>query len=583
MALSSKPARLGWIGLILVLIAVARIASTYKEFTQTVDEPSHLASGMQLIQDRVYYMTAAHPPLARLTMSLGPYLAGLRLSGPGRGVGNEQGDEILNANGKYWRNLSLARLGTLPFFLLGCVVVWAWSCDLFGKTAALLALFFFTSLPTILAHSGIATNDMAAAATAALALYSLTLWVAKPSWRTAAGLGFSAGMAAATKFSALLFLPVCGITLLVLTLRRPGLGSQSLRRSAGHLLLAVGIAYFIIWASYLFTFAPLQSTRPHTAVDRLLRHDTLLHDAVCTALEIPLPAGKMAAGIAELAGHNKAGHVSFFLGEWRRHGWWYFFPVIFLLKTPIPFLLFYGLGGVFLIRIFLAKRDWQEIAPLLFAALILAASMTSSINVGVRHILAVYLLGSIVAGYCATKLWHAWRYRVIARLAVLAGCFSMAASSALAHPDYLAYFNWFASDHPERIAVDSDLDWGQDLARLSTWLQKRGVQELAISYFGTADLTRAGLPPYHELEPYRKVSGWIAISARNRAIPTPFLAQPQTEGQSTFYSVPGNFISVRSGLGPFSWLLEYPPAARIGRSIFVYHIPASLAGDPYPH
>ena len=34
-----------------------------------------------------------------------------------------------------------------------------------------------------------------------------------------------------------------------------------------------------------------------------------------------------------------------------------------------------------------------------------------------------------------------------------------------ANPDYLPYFNE-AVAHPERVLVDSDLDWGQDLRRL---------------------------------------------------------------------------------------------------------------------
>jgi hypothetical protein len=131
-----------------------------------------------------------------------------------------------------------------------------------------------------------------------------------------------------------------------------------------------------------------------------------------------------------------------------------------------------------------------------------------------------------------------------------------------------------AGGRPERIEVDSDLDWGQDLARLSNWLRARGVQEVAISYFGTADLTRAQLPTFHELVPDQKTTGWVAISARNLVTPRPFIAIPLPPGEAPFYTVPAGFDVLKPGNGPFAWLLGYQPVGKIGYSIFVYHIAA---------
>ena len=70
----------------------------------------------------------------------------------------------------------------------------------------------------------------------------------------------------------------------------------------------------------------------------------------------------------------------------------------------------------------------------------------------------------------------------------------LAISAAAAHPDYLAYFNEFALGHPERILVDSDLDWGQDMNRLVTELRQRGVTYLHLSCLYTGDDSRIGLP-----------------------------------------------------------------------------------------
>jgi len=396
-----------------------------------------------------------------------------------------------------------------------------------------------------------------------------------PTCWAAAALGVATGLALASKFSALLFLPGCvaALTLLCLAVGTDSLRHRPFWKIACHLVLSLAVAYFVLWAAYLFTLAPLQASRPHAAVDRLFGRHPMVHDALCAILETPYPAGKVAAGVAALAGQNKAGQVSFFLGEWRRHGWWYFFPVIFLVKTPLPFLLLAGIGAVFLARSFRQKGDWRTIPPILFALVVLGLSMSSHINIGLRHILAIYPLLSIVVGYSASELWGAIRRPMISRSVAAAACAWLATSSVLAHPDYLAYFNCFASDRPERIEVDSDLDWGQDLARLSEWLRARGVQDVALSYFGTADLTRAQLPTFHELVPYQKVSGWVAISARNRVIPSPFIAIPSPPGVAPFYSVPGNFDTIKPGKGPFAWLMAYKPLEKIGSSIFVYYIP----------
>jgi hypothetical protein len=570
-------------GLAVVLvigIGVARIVSTYHEFTQTVDENSDIAAGMQLLQDRVYFMDVKHPPVGRIAVALGPYLEGSRLPKHG-GDMFALGNVILNSNNNYWHNLALARFGTLPFFVLACVVVWSWSNHLFGKWAALFSLVVFSMIPAVLAHGSLATNDMAGAATLLLALYWFTLWIENPTWFTSGRLGLGAGLAAASKFSALLFFPVCAIALILLLLvtNRDSLRKFPVQALGGNLFLALIVAYFTLWAGYLFTMMPLQASRPHAAVDRLLAKHPALHDGVVAVLETPIPAGNVAAGLKALAGQNKAGQVSFFLGEWRRHGWWYFFPVIFLLKTPVPFLLLACVGSVLLARSFGQTHDWRVVAPILFALAILAVSMTSGINIGLRHILSIYPFLSIVAGHAVAEFFSALRQPMLARGLVAAACLWLVVSSLRAHPDYLAYFNVLASDRPERIEVDSDLDWGQDLARLSKWLHARGVNEVALSYFGTADLTHADLPNFHELVPYQKVDGWIAISARYRVIPSPFVVQAAPPGMPLYYSVPGNFNKVQPGTGPFSWLSAYQPVQRIGRSIFVYYIPP-IAAEP---
>jgi hypothetical protein len=42
--------------------------------------------------------------------------------------------------------------------------------------------------------------------------------------------------------------------------------------------------------------------------------------------------------------------------------------------------------------------------------------------------------------------------------------------------------------------VDSNIDWGQDLIRLKRWMSAKGVAEVDLAYFGTADPRAYGVP-----------------------------------------------------------------------------------------
>lgn len=520
-----------WRVIAVTLIAAASMAvwSTARIFSGTVDEPAHLAAGMQWLSTGEYTYDLQHPPLGRVAAAIGPYLHGLRTVGA-PGVYDE-GARLLGSGPRYADVLASARHGELAFFVLLAAVVWLWARRLLGEPGAALAVLFAVTNPNLLAHAGLATTDIACAATTTLALYAATRWVERPSWPSTLGLGVAMGLAASSRLSALAFLAGSLAACYVLhawQTRRWSLGADlGLERWIGRIVGALIAFAIVVWAAYRFD------------VGRLAPGGAL----------VPAPA--FIGGIDRFVLHGGAGHPSFLLGTPGNHGWWYYFPVALAVKTPLPLLLFASLGTIEVIRRLRADRDWAAAVPLVAGLAMLIIAMTVRVDLGVRLVLPLYPLLAIVAARGALALWNQPPLRA-SRVALAVVVAWSAIGVVRAHPDYLAYFNGLAGDHPERILVDSNLDWGQDLYRLRDTLLARGVRDsIRIAYFGTADPVAVGVPNARQLGLHERATGWIAAS-------------------ETYLS--GEWVG-----GAYSWLLEYPAAARIGPSMRLWYIPPDRA------
>jgi hypothetical protein len=511
-----------------VALAVARVMATYPRFSQTYDEPVHVAMGLEWLDRGTYTLELQHPPLARIFDAVMLRIDGqhyppgpIVLTDPG--VPIRKGNAIFGGLDDYQRNLTLARIGVLPWLLLAAFVVFHWTRSISNTESAVAAVALLTFIPPILGHAGLATTDMALAATLPAAIYALVRCLERAS--TGRMFIFACALAAAVlcKFSAIPFMGVIGLILLLKT--RPD------RRVVGIIAIALPIAALIIWAAYRFSIwpAPLYGFPPSELLAMLADAKAPPDRAFYFLLShFHLPAPEFFAGLTHLGEHTLFGHPSYFLGEIRTHGVWYFFPVVIALKTPIAFLILALLG----IR--------KAAVPILAAAAIVVIAMASRINLGVRHVLPIYPLLAIAGGIALIEMWQ--RRRVIA---IALGAW-ISVSSLLAHPDYIAYFNELAGRHPERIVVDSDLDWGQDLPSLREAVVANGIDRLWIAYFGSTDLSRYPIAPaIRRLPPRTKVTGWIAISK----------------------------TSLKGAYGradDYAWLEQQTPVQEIGRSMLLY-------------
>jgi 4-amino-4-deoxy-L-arabinose transferase-like glycosyltransferase len=522
------------LALLLVLIGSVRIVSTYTVFNHVLDEPEHLACGMAWWEGRTSAQPTEHTPLARAAAALGPYLLGYRTPSQSGAPSHEfetafNGLSILYRDHRYERNLALVRLGVLPFFWVACLVVYQWGKRYFGPGVAALAVLFFSFLPPVLAHAGVGTTDMALTAFLGAAFLTAVTWTENPTPRHALWFGAAGGLAILSKLSSLAFFPAAaGIALLwYIAAERPP--AASLARAAWRrcptLCLAGLAACLVVWAGYRF--------------------------AVGRVNGILLPAPELYTAIQGVAKHNANGHWSYLLGRFSATGFWYFFPVVLAVKTPLGFLALAGAGVALVFRKRIAwPRAWLPVA---FSAGILAVGMASRINIGVRHILPIYIGLSLAA---AAAVLEAWRRlpagRWLACAAAVAALW-FAGSSLASHPDYLAYFNELAASEPEKVLVDSDLDWGQDIKRLGERLRELGAHSVFLATFTNAQFeAEHGFPITYQVVPTMPGPGWNAISV------TPW--KLSRLGTRMMGNVP-------------LWPDRYKPAERVGKSILLYHFP----------
>lgn len=505
---------------LLLLFTLVRVATTHRVFAQTADEPWHLVTGYDVLTKWTFTADLHHPPLARVFFAL-PFIT---TPEPPPGNTEQRGNALLTRNDRYTQNLARARMGNLVFLAIGIIIVALWARHLFGPWTGLIAALIFAMLPPILAHGGLATTDMAVTATLPLALYALTLFLEKATWKRTLFFGVAVAAGILAKYSFILYF--AGTAVIVLALKR--------RLPSGRIVAAIAIAFVIVWGAYGFSFGTVQD------VDARGEEYAKLVFGTPKVAQIPLPAPLYVMGVMEVKHHDIHGHRAFLFGKLSILGWWYYFPLAIFYKTPIPLLLLSIVGCV----LTLMRRRGIEIAVI--AAAILGIAMTSNLNIGLRHVLPIYAPMSIAAAFAVTEL----RRVRIASAALVAW---LVIGSIAAHPDYLPWFNAFAGRHPERILSDSNIDWGQDVLRLVRYARKERIPHLTVSLSGTHPLDKMGLPPYTLLEAWKPLHGWVAVSEFQL-----------TQGRA--YSE-----SLRAWCD--EWFPEGRPYKRIGKSIRLYHFP----------
>lgn len=434
--------------LALIALSMLRIASTWTLFSATVDEPMHVSAALQLYTQRVYTYQPENPPLPRLVIGVAPALGGMDFD-PSLAI-HEQLQRVFYSDDRYKTNLVLARVGTLFFFLIASLAVWQWARRLLGDTGGFVAVLLFTFQPVIAGFGGLATHDMPAVAGVAVSLLAFSRWIDAQTPKNAALFGAAYALAVLCKFSCIGYVPAACLAMYLVARK------YQWRTLVPSFVVALIATLFVIWTGYGFSF------------ERFLY------------------------GIRGLAALDRGGFFAFLFGEVRTTGWRHYFIVAVALKSTIASLA---------LALCARRRGLEALAA---ALAILAVSMPSHLNLGVRYVLPIY--APLAVAGAAGALAFKRRWIAIALLVWHTG------ASALAHPDNFPFFNEAAGRQPWRLLLDSNIDWGQDVLRLRAVLREKKVERVGLAVTGWHDWEKLGFPPHYALHRDVPSQGWVAVS-----------------------------------------------------------------------
>ncbi|PWU02146.1 MAG: hypothetical protein C5B51_21440 [Terriglobia bacterium] len=540
---------------IAIVVAAAGIleVSSALEETQTWDEGIHISAGYAYWALGDYRWNPEHPPLAKLLAALPLTRLPLRLP-----VASESwrkrdetgvGIDFLYRNGVPADTILLtARSMTILLSLLFLTAVAWWTRRRFGASAALLAVALCAFDPNLIAHARYVTTDFPVTVFFFLAGALWLDYLLGGRFRDLLAAGLAFALAMATKFSAILLIPALALLYAIrwwqtpkeFPLRRTAVAAAVL---AGSTAALVSVLYWPETWRCLTTEVPRLAgvVKPEGPIGMVLyRVGRWFH----------LPAHAFLTGLNDVAGHNRAGHSSYLMGLRSDQGWWYYFPVVFAVKSTIAALAataLLPLAGIKLLRR-TEETGFLWLGLLVPPVLYFLFSMTSAINIGMRHILPVYPFLYIAAAGLLDRAFP----RRMARIAMFAlGTLQIAECASIA-PDYLAFFNALAGGPGKgpQYLVDSNIDWGQDIKKLARWLRAHGTNTATIMYFGNAQMAYYGINSLNFPAPMDRKS-WDALDGFAVASVTPL------EG----VYVPLDALA-RLRLGE--------PIAKVGWSLYVY-------------
>src|SRR5581483_1545087 len=494
--------------------------------SQTTDEGVHLSAGYSYWEWRRVLLNPEHPPLVKLLAG-----AAARIAHPVFPA-VEHPDRLAAFFYDSWRENRrlgeaflyesgndadrLLRLGRLPAIALTLILgaaVFAAAAAFFGPRAGVLSTAVYVLDPTIAGHGHLITTDVAVALGGVAVLAAAWRFASEQGARgSTIRLGLAVGLASIAKFTSIIFLADLAVLLAMLR------GARGLLRLVPRLLAAALVAWAVVLGAYGFSLEPpppvasiIDAVAPDNQQPAAVKARANRVYGLVRRLAVPRQYFK---GLGMVIGHVANGQESFLLGRTSRTGWWYYFPVVFAAKTPVPTLILAALAAAGAIR---RRRDpvcWYWLAG---AAVYFLCAMTSRADLGFRHLMPamVFLFIGIGGVLAVDAPGGARRAAAMAPVVALLVAW-LAIDFARGYDTYLSYFNELVGDRGYRVATDSNLDWGQDLRRIRAYLDRHPEIEapfIVYDWDGPSSLDSYGIRRRPVPQPPAAARGVLIINA----------------------------------------------------------------------
>ena len=641
----SLPGRTGWFlaGMIAAVAVILMLSASANE-SAIVDELAHIPAGYGYVRYLDFRLNPEHPPLLKALAGI-PLLF-LDVNFPDKNASwtseiNSQwatgGAFLYGAGNDADRIVQASRLGAILLTVLTVLFLYFWSSRLLGKLWGLVPVLLFGLSPSVLAHGHFVTTDAAAVFGILVATYFFLRSLGEPSRWNILWAGLTFGLAALTKFSTVLLVPFFLFLILVFYLAEIGQAFHRVSRGArlrhfsllalrhirnAAVIMLIGYVLVVYPVYLLFTWNyPVEKQVSDTefiltsfaggppAPGETCKPVRCLADLNIRLAESPVlrPFGEYMLGVLMVMQRSAGGNTAYFLGQVSAAGSPWYFPVVYLLKEPLPVIILFfaalllGLRAVWRkirergLRVrydFLdyLSLNFTEFAMLVFVLLYWAWSIQSPLNIGFRHLFPVLPFTYILAA----SAWKKWVWdlgpemfrdplagmRKLAEVPIkyvflVVLLFWFLVESLAAAPYFLSYFNQVGGGGSQgyRYVTDSNYDWGQDLKRLKDLVRENPeIDRIAVDYFGGGSaeyyLPGQSIPWWSSKgDPRDQGIYWLAISVNTLQ----GAIQPAAPGFD------------RKPEDEYRWLTELRPRAegmggipepdfRAGTSIFVYEL-----------